>query len=310
MDEGSVQDRELLLPAPNRWPFILMLLFLSVAIVSLAYLAVEHRRATKLAASNAQVQAALNQTRAQLDDFSSKLTALTAQPKSVAVTASARSASSRMPRVVTRTRVSRSRGVDDHGWKDVQSKLAEQQNQITATQQDLKKTRTDLEANLNSARNELSGSIARTHDELVALERKGERNYYEFDLLKSKDLRRVGPLSLSLRKTNTKHRYYDLVMVVEDSQLSKKHVNLYEPVLVYPADSHQAVELVVNRIGKNDVHGYVSEPKYKQAELVSQASASQQKGESSNSVAKGLTESEPSPRSQSPAPLARRSGTL
>ena len=46
---------------------------------------------------------------------------------------------------------------------------------IDATRQDLAGTRT-----------ELSGSIASTHEELIALERKGERKYYEFDLDKSK----------------------------------------------------------------------------------------------------------------------------
>ncbi len=76
----------------------------------------------------------------------------------------------------------------------------------------------------------------------------------------------MGPISLSLHKTSTKHDYFDLAMIVDDFRLDKKHVNLYEPVLIYPADSHRPLELVVNHIGKDQVHGYVSEPKYKETE--------------------------------------------
>jgi hypothetical protein len=148
----------------------------------------------------------------------------------------------------------------------IEDQLAAQQKAIASTQQNLERARTDLEGMLNSARDELNGSIARTHDELVALEKKGERNYYEFDLAKSKQFQHVGPLSLSLRKTNFKHEYYDMAMLVDDRQLYKKQVNLYEPLLIYLADSHQPLEIVVNRISKDDVQGYVSAPKYAEAQ--------------------------------------------
>jgi hypothetical protein len=131
-----------------------------------------------------------------------------------------------------------------------------------------------LESNLNSTRDDLNGSIARNHDELVALERKGERNFYEFNLQKSKQFQREGPLSISLRKSNDKHKYCDLVMIVNDSEVSKKHVNLYEPVLFYPEGYSQPLQLVINSIGKDAARGYVSEPKYKSSELATSASPS------------------------------------
>ncbi|HLI33447.1 MAG TPA: hypothetical protein VKW70_00260 [Terriglobia bacterium] len=135
---------------------------------------------------------------------------------------------------------------------------------MASTQQDLARTRADLENNLDSTRstvNDLSGSIARNHAELVALEQLGQRNYYEFDLYKSKRFQREGPISLSLRHTSTKHRNYDVVLLIDDFKLTKKHVNLYEPVRFMTAKGQQATELVVNQIGKNHVHGYVSVPK-------------------------------------------------
>jgi len=130
----------------------------------------------------------------------------------------------------------------------------------------------DLEGKVDSTRDELNGSIARTHDELVALEQKGERNYFEFDLVKAKHFQRLGPVNISLRKADAKHKTYDLAMIVEDNQLSKKHVNLYEPIWIDGGDSQQ-VQVVVNKVDKDHVHGYVSAPKYSQSASLTPASA-------------------------------------
>ena len=149
----------------------------------------------------------------------------------------------------------------------LQGELADTQKELARTREEMARTQQNLDGKISSTRDDLNGSIARTHDEVVALQKRGERNVYEFRLDKSKQFQRVGPLSLSLRSTSTKHKTYDLQMMVEDNQLGKKHVNLYEPVWVTLSDRPQAVELVVNRVGKNEVEGYISEPKYKKSEL-------------------------------------------
>jgi hypothetical protein len=145
----------------------------------------------------------------------------------------------------------------------MQGQLDNQAKQIDATRQDL-----------TSARTELQGSIATTHEELVLLEKKGERSYYEFDLDKTKQFQREGPVGVQLRKANTKHEYADLDMLIDDLRVSKKHVNIYEPVFFYPADSKTPAELVINKISKDHIHGYVSEPKYKGAEVEAKATPS------------------------------------
>ena len=48
----------------------------------------------------------------------------------------------------------------------------------------------------------MSGLIARNHDDLEELKRKGDRNYYEFTVQKSKTPQRVGPVQMSLNKTD------------------------------------------------------------------------------------------------------------
>ena len=155
----------------------------------------------------------------------------------------------------------------DKRYKQLQAQLEDQEKQLKETQDLVAKNRTDLETSLTSTKDELNGSIAKTHDELVVLEKRGERNYFEFDLQKSRQFQRFGPITLSLRRTDAKHMNYDLMMVVDDKQLGKKRVNLYEPIWIHSESGGQPVQIVVNKIGKNTVHGYISAPKYKESEL-------------------------------------------
>ena len=55
-------------------------------------------------------------------------------------------------------------------------------------------------------------------------------------------------------------------MLVDDKEITRKHVNLYESITLYPEGYSQPLELVINRIDKDSVHGYVSEPKYQSTE--------------------------------------------
>ena len=71
----------------------------------------------------------------------------------------------------------------------------------------------------------------------------------------------------SLRKADAKHKRYDVTMLVDDNQLQKKSVNLYETVWLNLADRPQPLEVVVNQITKDHIQGYVSEPKYSKSEL-------------------------------------------
>jgi hypothetical protein len=229
-----------------------------------AYSIHEHKLAKQTADQSALVAASLDQTNAQVQQLTAKLNEMTA-PKPTPV-APAKAAVVHKAKV--RTRMVR---MEDGRWKKIQSQLDEQGKAIDATKQDLSNTRTELQ-----------GSIARTHDELVVLQKKGERNYVEFDLNKAKQFQATGPMGLKLRKANVKHQFADLDLLVDDKSLTKKHVNLYEPAVFYATDSEQPVELVINQISKDHIHGYVSAPKYRRSEL---AAMSQAAG-SSDSTAK------------------------
>ena len=249
---------------PNaRWAIGLIVIVLVCGMgVGLAYLSRERKQLNDLAAANQNLSSTLDRTQAQLRTLTERLNerpAVAPVPPRAA-TPSARTVTTR-PRPATRV------AAIDPRVKQLQNQLAEQQKQIDSSREDLNKTRDDLETKVNSSHDELSGSIARTHDELVELQKRGERNYYEFKLDKTKDFQRVGPFSVSLRKVNFKRKSYDLAMIVDDNQLQKKSVNLYEPVWIRVGDHPQPAELVVNQIAKNQIQGYISEPKYKQSAL-------------------------------------------
>ena len=267
---------------PQRILLLAVTLLVCATVFSLFYAFRERRDAQQLALSQQQMGSTLDQTRSQLDALNAQLSALSARP--AAPSAKPIATQHIAKRRARPARIARARA-EDPRWKKVEGRLDEQQKLLASTQEDVQKTRADLQNNLTSTRDELNGSIAKTHDELVALEKRGERNYYEFDLTRSKQFQRVGPISLSLRKTNTKHENYTLMMLVEDMHLAKKNVNLYEPVVFYPADSTQPLQLVVNRIGKDAVHGYVSEPKYGKSDLT--ASKTANPGEASSSGSGG-----------------------
>jgi hypothetical protein len=249
------------------------------------YALYEHRKAEAAIEGQQQLAAQLQQTRTQIDQLNTKVSELAARP----------------PQVITppplpepppiAVKPAKPRGPSEgQRLKKMQSQLDQQGKAIADTQTQLDATKGDL----SNTRTELSGSIARTHDELVLLQKKGERNYYEFDIAKSKSFQHEGPLGVRLRKANSKHQYADLDLIVEDQTVSQKHVNLYQPAMFFTPDSPQPAELVINSISKDRIHGYVSSPKYRQSQL---ASASNDNPSSSQTTA-----AQPQPRQSLPQP--------
>ena len=246
----------------------------------------EHHTAQKLAAKNEQTTAALNETQHELLDLTSKVNMLVARSEQPAAAASpvqaANGAHPGAPRVHR----------EDPHFKKLQSQLDAQGKAIEQTRSELANTQGDLV----NTRTELTGSIAHTHDELVLLQKKGERNYTEFDISKSKEFVHKGPFGVRLKKANVKHQYADLELIVDDRNLSQKHVNLYQPVMFYTPDNPQPVEVVINDISKDHIHGYISAPKYRNSELASMSNTPD------NTAPAADSNVPPSPRKKLPSP--------
>ncbi len=219
----------------------------------------EHHLTRNLTSQNSQLTASLNANRDQLKQLSATVNELVARESQPPPAPTAKP-SPEGPIAAGHRRV--------HA-RHVDSRYTRLQRQLDAQGKEIADTRNDLA----STRTELTGSIAKNHTELVLLEKKGQRNYSEFDIFKSKQFQNHADVGIRLRKANVKHQYADLQLLVDDRDLTQKHVNLYQPVMFYTPDSPQPVELVINDISKNHIHGYVSSPKYTKSELAAMSSA-------------------------------------
>jgi septal ring factor EnvC (AmiA/AmiB activator) len=140
---------------------------------------------------------------------------------------------------------------------------------VTGAKKDIESTRTDLEATktkLDRATGDMgvmSGLIARNHDDLEELKRRGDRNYYEFTVQKSKSAQRVGPIQIALNKTDQKKSRYTITVLADDKSIEKKDKTSGEPVQFYMKGSAKLTpyEIVVFDVAKNQITGYLSTPK-------------------------------------------------
>ena len=134
--------------------------------------------------------------------------------------------------------------------KTVDTKVVDVKSDLDATRQDLK-----------MARSEIGTLIARNHDEIDQLRRLGERDYVEFTISGKNNPQKVGNVTVELKGVNQKRNQYSLAMTVEDKRFEKKNRALNEPILFYTSGTHQAEEVVINKVGKDQISGYVSIPK-------------------------------------------------
>jgi uncharacterized coiled-coil protein SlyX len=249
----------------NRWVLIAGVALLLVAGLAFGYGYSQQSAVGHLSAQQSAANATIDQLQSQLSAVTTKLNDM--------VTAQQAAAQAAEQAAAQKKTTGKHGAPVDKRYKELKAQLDDQGKQLKDTEDLVAKNRTDLETSLSSTKDELNGSIAKTHEELVVLQKRGERNYFEFDLTKSRQFQRFGPLTLSLRRTDAKHMNYDLSMVVDDNRLDKKHVNLYEPIWIHSETGGQPVQIVVNKVGRNTIHGYISAPKYRESELASSTAA-------------------------------------
>ena len=124
--------------------------------------------------------------------------------------------------------------------------------------------RTDLDTtreDLKMARSEMGTLIARNHDEIDQLRRLGERDYVEFTIAGKNKPQKVGNLTVELKGINEKRSQFTVAMTAEDRRIEKKNRNMNEPIFFYISGTKIPEELVINKLGKDTVSGYVSIPK-------------------------------------------------
>lgn len=149
----------------------------------------------------------------------------------------------------------------------VSGDIAGVKTDVGGVKTDLGNTKADLDATkakLQSTVGDLgvqSGLIATTRSDLEVLKHKGDRNYYEFTLLKGAKPQPVSTVSLQLRKTDSKRGKFTLNVTSDDKTIEKKDRNVAEPIQFYSGRDHLLFELVIWTVEKNKATGYLSTPK-------------------------------------------------
>ena len=149
-----------------------------------------------------------------------------------------------------------------------ETKLGSLSGEVGSVKSDVSSTKAELQktiAELKSVRGDLgvqSGLIATNAGELAALRRLGERNYFEFDIKKSKEPQRVGSVTVRLKGTDLKRNRYTVEVVADDKLTEKRDRTINEPVQFYVAKAKGIpYEMVVNQVAKDRIVGYLATPK-------------------------------------------------
>jgi hypothetical protein len=169
--------------------------------------------------------------------------------------------------MVTKLQTEHARQVDDlkHeiALKADQQQVGALSEDVTNTKTDLNKTKQNVDElanNFGMTRTRFGTLIARNHDEIDALRKLGERDYYEFTLVRHKPIH-LASIGMDLKKTNKKHHRFTLDLLVDDVWVQKDHRTVNEPIFFTTHGSQTFCELVVNKVDKDVISGYISTPK-------------------------------------------------
>ena len=150
---------------------------------------------------------------------------------------------------------------------ETKEKLGAVGTEVGTVKSEVASTKSELEktiATLKSVQGDLgvtSGLVATNGKELQALRQLGERNYFEFNLAKTKAPQKVGDVALLLKKTDQKKNKYTLEIYADDKHTEKKDKNINEPVQFYTSKAKIPYEVVVNEVRKDTIVGYLATPK-------------------------------------------------
>jgi phosphoenolpyruvate synthase/pyruvate phosphate dikinase len=143
--------------------------------------------------------------------------------------------------------------------QDADAKFAGVNGDVQGVRSDLNATREDLA----NSKKDLGTLIARNSTELAELRRRGDRDYTEFDIKKTKDYTRIADILVQLKKTDPKRQKFDVVINADDSNILKKDRTANEPVTFLVGHDRVRYEFVVNYVDKDRIRGYISTPKDK-----------------------------------------------
>ncbi len=162
-----------------------------------------------------------------------------------------------------------------------QSEVNDLKGQTSALEQKLDETGTQVAAvkgdvsRLDSRTQEHQVSISKNREEIAGVSRAAnqnatdigdirrslEREYYNFELQEGSGYMKVFDIALSLKDTDATRRQFDIYVMADNKVIRKKDQPINEPILFYLEGKTKPYEVVVTRVDKKMVVGYLSVPK-------------------------------------------------
>lgn len=87
------------------------------------------------------------------------------------------------------------------------------------------------------------------------------RDITEFTLFKRTDPIKVGDLNLILKDVDVNRQRFKIIVIVDDHPIEKKDMDIKVPFYVYVGNNTTPHELVITKVGQNQITGRVISPK-------------------------------------------------
>lgn len=250
--------------SPLRW------VILAIAVLYVfgsLYMIFETRsRVKKLEESHAEAEARAGQLAAKLHTSQSQVEALGGQIGMTQEELDRKAAELRRQQRASEERLSQETAQAKQQTAEVKQEVAGVRTDLGGTKTDLAATRSDLEstkAKLEKTIGDLgvqSGLIARNSQDVEFLKHRGDRNYYEFTLRK-KQRTPISTVSFELKKTDPKKGKFTLNVLADDKTIEKKDRTMMEPMQFYTGRERQLFEVVIFKVDRDTVTGYLATPK-------------------------------------------------
>ena len=107
----------------------------------------------------------------------------------------------------------------------------------------------------------LQSQVSNTDEQLAALKDTVERAYYHFEISEKSGFMKTLDVSLRLRDADFRKQRYDLDIFSGRKRIQKKDQPINEPIYFYVDGFQHPYEILINKVEKSFVVGYVSVPK-------------------------------------------------
>lgn len=168
-------------------------------------------------------------------------------------------------------RLEQMQAAEDGALASIQQMLAQKSSasQLRALNRQVAQTREDvdfagaqlarLHAQVGHLEGVTTGQITSLSDQLAAVRRESP-GFRQFRLVLHHS-QSVGGIDLLLTKTRRKHNRFNVLLVAGSKRLEKKNAAVGEPIFFVPGKPATTYEVVVDSVGRNEVHGFIGAPR-------------------------------------------------